>query len=71
MRGTGWLDSAVGSFPAGTLMHVVFEDGDWLYVDVPRGEMTWLMDMEGSFGFVRKSDVFTASSVCRLEWMEE
>ena len=71
MRGTGWLDSAVGSFPAGTLMHVVFEDGDWLYVDVPRGEMTWLMDMEGSFGYVRKSDVLTASSVCQLEWMEE
>ena len=71
MRGTGWLDPALGTFPAGTLMHVVFEDGDWLYVDVPRGEMTWLMDPEGSFGYVRKSDVSMASSVCQLEWMDE
>ena len=70
-NGTGWFDSTVGTFPAGTRMHVIMEDGDWLYVDIPRGEMNWLMDPEGTFGYVRKSDVIQAATACHLDWMDE
>ena len=69
-RGTGWLDGTVQTLPAGTRMHAIMEDGDWLYVSVPRGEMDWLMDAEGTFGFVKKADVFLASLPCQLDWME-
>ena len=70
-NGTGWFDGSAGTFPAGTRMHVVFEDGDWLYVDIPQGEMNWLMDPEGTFGYVRKSDVIQAATACHLDWMDE
>ena len=69
--GTGWFDSSVGTFPAGTRMHVVMEDEDWLYVDIPRGEMNWLMDPEGTFGYVHKNDVIQATTACQLDWMDE
>ena len=69
--GTGWFDSTVGTFPAGTRMHVIMEDGDWLYVDIPRGEMNWLMDPEGTFGYVHKNDIVQASTICQLDWLDE
>ena len=69
--GTGWFDSTVGTFPAGTRMHVVMENGDWLYVDIPRGEMEWLMDPEGTFGYIHKNDVIQASTACQLDWLNE
>ena len=70
-NGTGWFDGSAGTFPAGTRMHVIFEDGDWLYVDIPQGEMNWMMDPEGTFGYVRKSDVIQAATACHLDWMDE
>lgn len=69
-RGTGWFDGSVGTFPAGTQMHVVFESGDWLYVDIPSGEMSWPMDPAGTFGYVHKNDVVQASSVLQLNWID-
>ena len=69
-KGKTLLDGKVASFPAGTRMHVVIDDGDWLYVDVPRGEMTFLMDPEGTFGYVRASDVHTALLPGQLDWMK-
>lgn len=70
-RGTGWFDGSVGTFPAGTRMHVVFESGDWLYVDIPSGEISWPMDPSGTFGYVHKNDVVQASSVTQLDWMNQ
>lgn len=69
-RGTGWLDGSVGTFPAGTRMHVVFENGDWLYVDIPSGEMDWVMDPEGTFGYVLKNDAEEMSVSHLIEWPE-
>lgn len=70
-RGTGWLDGSVGTFPAGTRMHVVFENGDWLFVDIPSGEISWPMDPTGTFGYIHKNDVLQASSVTQLDWMNQ
>lgn len=57
----GWISTAVGDFPAGTRMHVIMRRGDWLYVVVPRGEIDWLMDVDGTYGWIRRGDVRVAA----------
>ena len=69
-RGTGWFDGSVGTFPAGTRMHIIFESGDWLYVDIPSGEMNWVMDPKGTFGFVHKNDVTEMPASSLIKWPE-
>ena len=69
-RGTGWFDGSVGTWPAGTQMHVIFESGDWLYVDIPSGEMNWVMDPEGTFGFVHRNDVTEMPASSLIRWPE-
>ena len=51
-------------------MHVVFESGDWLYVDIPSGKMDWVMDPDGTFGYVHKNDVEEMSVSRLIEWPE-
>ena len=70
-RGTGWFDGSVGTFPAGTQMHIIFESGDWLYVDIPSGDMNWVMDPDGTFGYVHRNDVTEMTSACLINWPEE
>ncbi len=67
--GTGWFAEKAGTVPEGTKMHVILSDGDWLYVCVPRGEIDLLPDLEGTFGYVRKSDVVLAYTGCALDWI--
>ena len=69
-KGTGWLAGTAATLPAGTKMHVVMEDGGWLYVCVPRGEWTDSMDLNGVFGWLKKDDVTTAAMPCQLDWTE-
>lgn len=58
-------NSAAGTeFPAGTLMHVLADvDDGWLYVMVPRGDIGWDMDTEGTSGYVLASEVVQGVSV--------
>ena len=69
-KGTGLFDGTVQTLPAGTKMHVIIENGDWLYVDVPQGEIEFLMDVDGAFGYVRKADVTFLSTIPGLDWAE-
>ena len=69
-KGTGLFDGTVQTLPAGTKMHVIIENGDWLYVDVPQGEIEFLMDVDGTFGYVRKADVTFLSIIPGLDWAE-
>ena len=68
--GIGWFARTVRELPAGTKMHVLAERGNWLHVMIPQGEIGWMMDIDGTDGYVRKEDVRTASSALQLEWME-
>lgn len=44
--------------PEGTLMHVLMDAPcDWLYVMVPSGDIGWEVDMNGTGGYVRVTDV--------------
>ena len=47
-------------------MHVGAEGVD----GVADTEVVELGDAEGTFGFVKKADVFLASLPCQLDWME-
>ncbi|MBR3742601.1 MAG: hypothetical protein IKN04_19470, partial [Clostridia bacterium] len=69
-KGTGLYGGTVQTLPAGTKKHVVIENGDWLYVDVPQGEIGFLMDVDGAFGYVRKSDVAFQPTIPGLDWAE-
>ncbi len=75
-KGTGWLKlgwpaEAAGTFPKGTRMHVFLEDGDWLYVSVPREGFRWLPDLDGTFGYVRKGEVVMGYTESALDWLAE
>ena len=67
-KGTGLFDGTVQTLPAGTKMHVIIENDDWLYVDVPQGEIGFLMDVDGTFGYVRKAGVTFLSNIPGLDW---
>jgi len=70
-KGTGIFDGAVASFPAGTKMHIIIDNGDWLYVDVPRGEIGFSMDVGGTFGYVRKDEINQMElNISNLTWPE-
>lgn len=69
--GTGWLDGSVMDLPAGTKMHVISEEGGWFYVVVPQGEIGWLMDVEGTYGYVHPGDVTLAATAIQTDWILE
>jgi hypothetical protein len=69
-KGTGWLDGPVMDITAGTKMHVIATCGDWLHVVIPQGEIGWAMDVKGTYGYVKASDVVQAGSSIQLDWME-
>ena len=68
-KGTGLLDGTVQTLPAGTRMHVVLEDDSWYYVAIPQGELRWFMDMNSTFGYVKKADVAVVGMACQLGWI--
>lgn len=45
-----------------TYVHVLGERDGWLHVIVPRGELSWQTDWEGTYGFVRAQDVVVGIS---------
>lgn len=65
---TGLFNKTVSELPAGTKMHIIMDQGDWLYVDVPRGDISWLMDVDGTYGYIRKSDVKVVAIESYLDW---
>lgn len=68
--GIGLLAQTVQEIPAGTMMHVLAERGDWLHVMIPQGEISWMMDVDGIDGYVRARDVRQGVSAQQLEWTE-
>ena len=44
-------------------------DGSWYYVAIPQGELRWFMDMNSTFGYVKKADVAVVGMACQLGWI--
>lgn len=68
--GVGWFAKTLREVPAGTRMHVLAERGKWLHVMIPEGEISWMMDVTGIDGYIRREDVRTAQNALQLDWME-
>jgi len=68
--GTGWLDGTVMDLPAGEKMHVIATCGDWLHVVVPQEEIGWVMDVNGTDGYVKASEVMQAATSIQIDWLE-
>lgn len=68
--GTGLFAKTIQELPVGTRMHVLAERGRWLHVMIPQNEIGWMMDVNGTDGYVLASDVRTASSALQLDWMQ-
>ena len=67
-KGTGWFSGSVRELEPGERMHVLMEQSDWLYVAIPRGAFGWWMDVDGEYGYVKKSDVCTALTLAQMDW---
>lgn len=67
---TGWFAGTVQQLNEGTRMRVIMEKDNWLYVVVPREEYhdTWMMDVNGTYGYVKKSDVSIGTLEIQLNW---
>lgn len=53
---------AVKEIPAGTLLHVIEENDGWLHVILPRGEISWRTDWNGTYGFIEKKNALVGIS---------
>jgi len=54
---TGLFAKTVREIPAGTRMHILAETGSWLHVMIPSGEIGWMMDVDGTDGYVKKDEI--------------
>ena len=58
----------VMTVPAGTLMHVIHQEGDRLHVILPRAELTWKTDWDGTYGMISAEDVTCGMSPADVRW---
>lgn len=66
---TGLFAAETEKIPAFCTMHVIMQEGDWLYVSVPQNQPAGMrMDPEGSFGWIHSSDVKLGATALGLEW---
>ena len=54
---------AVQALPKGTMLHVIEENDGWLHVILPRGEITWQTDWNGTYGFIPGKDAKVGISI--------
>lgn len=52
----------------GTLVHAIMEHDGYLHVIVPRGEISWQTDWNGTYGFVKSEDVTVGVSIADVMW---
>ncbi len=69
---TGAASSAetTANLAAGTAMYVLADCGDWLHVCIPRDEVGYFMDIEGTYGYLRTQDVTQADTPLRLKYAD-
>ena len=52
------MSDSLAELPEGTLMHIVgIGEGGWNHVMIPRGELSWEMDVEGLSGYIHDSEI--------------
>lgn len=58
----------VTSLKAGASMYVLADCGDWLHVCIPKDNVGYFMDIEGTYGYLRVKDVTQADTPLRLKY---
>lgn len=70
-KDTGWFSGRVQRLPKGTRMHVMMERGSFLYVVIPRNQLHWRMDVDGTYGFIPRDAVLIAPLPVQLDWLSD
>ncbi len=66
---TGLFAADTAHVPEGCTMHVIMQDGDWLYVCIPQNQPAAMrMDPDGAFGWIRAEAVLLGATALSLEW---
>lgn len=68
---TGFFAGTVTKLPAGTVVRVLAERGNWLHVSVPGSEDDWLMRPGEVNGYVKRNDVLQAVTALQLHWLAD
>lgn len=67
-KGTGLFAGTVQALPAGTKMHVICQEGSWLYVVVPQADIDWYMDIDGVYGYIKADSVSCYATPLHAQW---
>lgn len=70
-KDTGWFSGTVQKLPKGTRMHVMMTRGRWLYVVIPRNQLHWRMDVDGTYGFIPGDAALIAPLPVQLDWLSD
>ena len=63
--------SEIKRIPLGTYFHVLGETDNGLYhICIPRGRLSWNIDMTGIYGYVQKDEVFFGGSISEIHDLE-
>lgn len=49
-------------------MHVICQEGSWLYVVVPQDTIDWYMDIDGIYGYVKADSVSCYATPLHAQW---
>ncbi|MBR5559799.1 MAG: SH3 domain-containing protein [Clostridia bacterium] len=55
--------AAVQTIPEGAMLHVIAENDGWLHVILPRSEISWKTDWDGTYGFIPAKDAVVGISI--------
>lgn len=56
------------TLPAGTAMQILADCDGWYHVVLPEGDMTWRLAAEGTYGYVRMSDVAEYATLLNMKY---
>ena len=56
------------ALPVGTAMHIIADCDGWYHVVLPREDITWKLDAEGTYGYVRVTDVTEYTTLLNMKY---
>lgn len=56
------------ALPAGTAMHIIADCDGWYHVILPQGDISWKLDVGGTYGYVRKDEVQVYESLLGMKF---
>ena len=66
---TNLFAKTLADLPAGTVVRVLAETGNWLHVSIPENTAEWLMRPDERSGYVKTNAVVQAATALQLMWL--